>query len=964
MASSLCLRNLLVAPPSLAISIVLVAVAPALADTFEWTDPNDGNFDDPSNWTVTNGAGPPPPGIGDTVEFNETGSYSVTFTQNEVSDLLNVTAGDATFLSDSAAVRFYSLSDGAADANISGGNLTIGQIGNPVSLGLGDPFGSALRIGDGANGSVDVVGTGSSLSTGVFQVQKIGENGASGSLSIIEGATATIQSNAGLQVGVSSDVGTSGSILVDTGGTLNVTNLSIATGTSNTSSTVTVTGSTSVINQTVHPLTVGSATGGDGTLDIKNEGTFHGTTAATTINASGKINVGVFGGGTFNANGDITVDGGTLRSGSTGDFTLGNSLTVTAMNDSLIDLNTIYEIDDDTTFDIQSDAELRVDGLRIGTSGDGTLLVDGLGSRLFVEDNDFYSWGTGGNTANVTIRNNATAIINTSILQVASGAGSTGVFNIESGASVLMSNLAVASVAGADTSGTVNVDGLATELTLGLLAVGDDVDGTGTVNVSNGGTLTAAQAVIDVNGAVNLSGGTISLADETSLTNFGGTFNFFGGVFELRDDSSITPSFTNGALGGNTIGIGRELRVLGAATLSTGLSISGGTLTAGSLNSMSLVQLDSGTLRLTNQAVTIEPSGPLGNVLDLSSNMTLVVDLGMTNNGLVSGDGTIGGSFTNSTSGEMQVLFGDNLVLTGVGNTNQGQVTLSGGQIHFMQDLTNSSTGLVIGNGTLRADGGTTNDGNLAFSATANVIGDVTNNASGLISSSGGTTTFFDDVTNNGEIRTNINSFSVYFGSYSGNGDTGTGTVIMEGDLKPGSSPGTMEFGGDLSFGPSATLEIEIGGLLAGSEYDRVAVAGFASLDGTLDVSLLNGFVPEVGDNFGFLFASGGYGGSFDAMNLPDIGVGKEWFINTGASTLFLEVRATLPGDFDFDGDVDGADFLLWQTDPSIGALSDWETNYGMTAPLAAATFAVPEPSTALLLLALATFCLVGIKQR
>jgi hypothetical protein len=51
---------------------------------------------------------------------------------------------------------------------------------------------------------------------------------------------------------------------------------------------------------------------------------------------------------------------------------------------------------------------------------------------------------------------------------------------------------------------------------------------------------------------------------------------------------------------------------------------------------------------------------------------------------------------------------------------------------------------------------------------------------------------------------------------------------------------------------------------------------------------------------------------------------------------------ATQPGDFDLDGDVDGRDFLVWQRNPSVGDLGDWQANYGAGA-LAAST-AVPEP--------------------
>ena len=63
-----------------------------------------------------------------------------------------------------------------------------------------------------------------------------------------------------------------------------------------------------------------------------------------------------------------------------------------------------------------------------------------------------------------------------------------------------------------------------------------------------------------------------------------------------------------------------------------------------------------------------------------------------------------------------------------------------------------------------------------------------------------------------------------------------------------------------------------------------------------------------------------------------------------------LNLTLTDPGDFDFDGDVDGEDFLLWQLglSPNPGSasdLQDWETNFGTTTTLAAITV-VPEPGT------------------
>jgi len=73
----------------------------------------------------------------------------------------------------------------------------------------------------------------------------------------------------------------------------------------------------------------------------------------------------------------------------------------------------------------------------------------------------------------------------------------------------------------------------------------------------------------------------------------------------------------------------------------------------------------------------------------------------------------------------------------------------------------------------------------------------------------------------------------------------------------------------------------------------------------------------------------------------PGTNDGAIWIDSAG---LFLQ--PINDGDFDQDGDVDGADFLAWQRDPSVGSLTDWEANYGMVAPpVSASSAAVPEPS-------------------
>ena len=247
------------------------------------------------------------------------------------------------------------------------------------------------------------------------------------------------------------------------------------------------------------------------------------------------------------------------------------------------------------------------------------------------------------------------------------------------------------------------------------------------------------------------------------------------------------------------------------------------------------------------------------------------------NSGLLRGTGRVSALLSNQAAGEVRVATGEQLQFLLAGSSlNSGRINLLGGTIEFTQSgLTNAASGQIIGHGSLIADT-ILNSGTIAFSGQANVLGDVTNTASGhVVSSGGGPTTFFDDVVNNGEIRTSPGGFTVFFGSLSGTGTfTGTGTVNMEGDFSPGSSPATVTFGGDLAFSFASSLAIEIGGTTPGSGYDQLDISGAAVLDGALNVSLLGGLIPAAGDEFQILTADDGVTDAFDTESLPALGGG------------------------------------------------------------------------------------------
>jgi hypothetical protein len=70
----------------------------------------------------------------------------------------------------------------------------------------------------------------------------------------------------------------------------------------------------------------------------------------------------------------------------------------------------------------------------------------------------------------------------------------------------------------------------------------------------------------------------------------------------------------------------------------------------------------------------------------------------------------------------------------------------------------------------------------------------------------------------------------------------------------------------------------------------------------------------------------------------------------------FSYQRATAPitpeptGDFNNDGVVDAADYVMWRKEPSVGDYADWVQQFGEVIPPGAGGTAVPEPGAAALL--------------
>lgn len=63
-------------------------------------------------------------------------------------------------------------------------------------------------------------------------------------------------------------------------------------------------------------------------------------------------------------------------------------------------------------------------------------------------------------------------------------------------------------------------------------------------------------------------------------------------------------------------------------------------------------------------------------------------------------------------------------------------------------------------------------------------------------------------------------------------------------------------------------LTMELGGRAAGTQFDRLAASGAVSLNGTLELSYINNFVPSIGNAFSIL-TSATLGGTFSTVNAP-----------------------------------------------------------------------------------------------
>ncbi|HEY3391286.1 MAG TPA: hypothetical protein VGK58_01170 [Lacipirellulaceae bacterium] len=614
------------------------------------------------------------------------------------------------------------------------------------------------------------------------------------------------------------------------------------------------------------------------------------------------------------AGADMTVANngtGSLNLSNLAFVSVNDDLFVAAQLDSLGEisisgLGTIVDVGDDANIgqrgqaviDISNGGRLVTDQNIIGDepAGDG---------RVIVAD-QFSMWRTF-NTMTIADAGRA-------LLQILDGA------RVETTAPTGNISATIASQAGS--TGTVEVVGLGSmwDNALGLI-VGEFgngkliVDDGGRVMVGTGANLFTIGRQIGSIGYVEVSGPDSLLS--AALAEVGDAGD---GTLRILDGGRAV---TGGALIGDNSsargevlvdGVGSTWEVTGEINVSdpgeAHLTISNG----GLARSSSVTRVNANG-RLTLDAGRLEIGGTVG----------------LLNTGAVDGNGTIELlKFDNNAGGRLRPQGAEALVLTGTLN-NAGLVDVQSGILE-VNGPTNNNLDIDARDGAILRFRGTGLDNNsgaqLAItSGVVDVFGLVINDAGAEIAVGGAAVAVFHDaVTNNGTIF-----------------------------VQPGGEIFMLE---NLGFSPTAALGV---GLQAIDEtnpdtepsdaFGQVQISGAASIAGTLEVSLLGGYMPMAGDSFQILTASGGRTGTFGNELLPSLSSGLDWELQYNPNSVVLSVISTgLPGDYNGDGSVDAADYVVWRKiDGTQQGYDAWRTNFGRAGATSSASAIVPEPSTIVL---------------
>jgi hypothetical protein len=448
-------------------------------------------------------------------------------------------------------------------------------------------------------------------------------------------------------------------------------------------------------------------------------------------------------------------------------------------------------------------------------------------------------------------------------------------------------------------------------------------------SVTNNSTLDARNgATLELETVVNNSGGTIEAETGSTViftSDFNGSIN--GGT--LITNGSGTIQSQNGVLDG-TVNIPTNAGMLevnnfdlflqGTINNTGTIAVAGNgcirlneptTLTgSGQLTMASTTCISGGGQAFTNQS-TIAGAGSIGdsNPMPITNSGTIIANqasplliapnsTGFSNTGkLIVNVGSMlditnffnnlspSGTLTGGTYPVSGILGLPNSIITNAAN-----ITLNGASAQILVGNTNALAALTSNSktGILSLQNGQA----LATTANLNNAGQITVgpgsslNVGGTFIQTAGMTTV--DGTLSASKGLNLKG-----GKLLGGGAL-AGSVSLGGVLGVGDSPTKptkLSITGSYQEQTHGALVVGIGGTQAGSQYSQLAVSNGASLGGSLTITLLNGFIPAIGDTFTILTGSV-VTGQFNQVNGTIINSAEKFEVNYEPSAVTLTVVA------------------------------------------------------------------------
>ena len=443
------------------------------------------------------------------------------------------------------------------------------------------------------------------------------------------------------------------------------------------------------------------------------------------------------------------------------------------------------------------------------------------------------------------------------------------------------------------------------------------------MTVGAGGTATVGDTLkVYGGGEVDLNGGTIDtgrLGTVEGLWTWGSgalnitdpTYEFVVGVGgPFGDTLSLPAAVTMTVAGQTTVDAGASLT--SADYTGSGKVVNHGTITStGSvvLGDTSVLQAYSGAgdLVVGSNDLTLKSKGfvQIGGTIDLTGG-TLSVPNGIAFDvaGYFTGHGTIDGRIAAAVDSTIEAT--GNLTL---GDPNAYDGVYSDGVI----DVGNNALTL------LDADRAVL--GSLTLIGNADPNDDAIHATNGLLIDFGKTLQGYGRVTGQTMMNgmTHCEGSGIEFMSnVNGVGDF-TGPVTYSGGYTPGFSPAAIDLD-DVTFTATNTLVLEIGGMAPGADHDQLNASGAVTYGGVLDLRLIGGFTPTIGQSFD-LITTAGRTGHFDSVLGVNHGPYSLAAIYAG-DDLVLEILNS--GDSTRDGVIDVGDLAV--VGFNWGQSATWQT--------------------------------------